>query len=147
MSTQVTLRGRLTRDPELRYGASGTAVVKFAVVTSRRVKDKQTGEYADADTTFWDCVAFGQLAEGCAESLEKGTAVVLQGNAAQEEWTTKDGDKRRSMKVVCEDVAPSLRFASAKVTRSTRDKPASQPSQPADDPWASDAANDSAPPF
>ena len=147
MSTQVTLRGRLVRDPELRYGASGTPVVKFSVVTSRRVRDKQTGEFSDADTTFWDCVAFGQLAEGCAESLEKGTAVVLQGNAAQEEWTTKDGDKRRSMKVVCEDVAPSLRFASAKVTKSTRDKPASRPAQPADDPWAGDATDDSAPPF
>ena len=140
MSTQVTLRGRLTRDPELRYGASGTPVVKFSVVTSRRVRDKQTGEFSDADTTFWDCVAFGQLAEGCAESLEKGTAVVLQGNAAQEEWTTKDGDKRRSMKVVCEDVAPSLRFASAKVTKSTRDRPASRPSQPAEDPWAGDSS-------
>jgi len=140
VSTQVTLRGRLTRDPELRYGASGTPVVKFSVVTSRRVRDKQTGEFSDADTTFWDCVAFGQLAEGCAESLEKGTAVVLQGNAAQEEWTTKDGDKRRSMKVVCEDVAPSLRFASAKVTKSTRDRPASRPAQPAEDPWAGDSS-------
>jgi len=140
VSTQVTLRGRLTRDPELRYGASGTPVVKFSVVTSRRVRDKQTGEFSDADTTFWDCVAFGQLAEGCAESLEKGTAVVLQGNAAQEEWTTKDGDKRRSMKVVCEDVAPSLRFASAKVTKASRDKPASRPAQPAEDPWAGDSS-------
>ncbi|MFZ0227446.1 MAG: single-stranded DNA-binding protein, partial [Mycobacterium sp.] len=110
MSTPVTLRGRLTRDPEMFYSAAGKPVVKFAVVTSRRVKDQQTSEWSDADTTFWDCVAFGQTAENVAESLEKGTAVIVQGNAAQEEWTTKDGEKRRSMKVVVDDVAPSLRF-------------------------------------
>ena len=120
MSTPVTLRGRLTRDPEMRYSAAGKPVTKFAVVTSRRVKDQQSGEWSDADTTFWDCVTFGQLAENCAESLEKGTAVVVVGNASQEEWTTKDGEKRRSMKVVAEDVAPSLRFDSAKVSKAGR---------------------------
>lgn len=135
MSTPVTLKGRLTKDPELKYSGSGKGVVRFSVVTSRRVKDNQTGEWSDADTTFWDCVAFGQLAENIAESLEKGTAVVVQGNAAQEEWTTKEGDKRRSMKVIAEDVAPSLRWASAKVMKAGRDKPAG-PQAAADDPWA-----------
>jgi single-strand DNA-binding protein len=119
MSTQVTLRGRLTRDPELRYSAAGKPVVKFAVVTSRNFKD-QDGAWQEKDTTFWDVVAFGQLAEGCAESLEKGTAVIVQGNAAQEEWTTREGEKRRSMKVTADDVAASLRWASAKVAKSDR---------------------------
>jgi single-strand DNA-binding protein len=139
MSTPVTLRGRLTREPEMRYSAAGKCVTKFAVVTSRRVKDQQTGEYRDADTSFWDCVAFGQLAENCAESLEKGTAVVVTGNAAQEEWTTKEGEKRRSMKVVAEDVAPSLRFASAKIAKASRssDEPKSAASRD-DDPWANE---------
>ena len=138
MSTPVTLRGRLTRDPEMRYSAAGKPVCKFAVVTSRRVKDQQTGEWSDADTTFWDCVAFGQTAENAAESLEKGTAVIVTGNAAQEEWTTKDGEKRRSMKVVVEDVAPSLRFHSAKVAKAARtdDGPKQAPRE--ENSWAND---------
>jgi single-strand DNA-binding protein len=94
MSTVVTLTGRLTADPELRFSASGAPVARFTVVTSRRVKDKQTGEWSDAETSFWDCVAFGQLAENVAESLAKGTAVIVTGRAAQEEWETKVGQKR-----------------------------------------------------
>jgi len=120
MSTDVTLRGRLTRDPELKFSQAGKAVARFSVVTSRRVKDQQSGEWRDESTTFWDCVAFGQLAENCSESLEKGTAVVVTGHASQEEWTTKEGDKRKSIKVVAEDVAPSLRWASAKVAKAGR---------------------------
>lgn len=142
MSTPVTLRGRLTRDPEMRYSAAGKPVVKFAVVTSRRVKDQQSGEWSDADTTFWDCVAFGQLAENVAESLEKGTAIVVTGNAAQEEWETKEGEKRKSMKVVAEDVAPSLRFASAKIAKADR-QAASAPMAAARD----ENPFDSEPPF
>jgi single-strand DNA-binding protein len=117
MSTNVTLTGRLTRDPEVKFSAAGKAVARFAVVTSRRVKDQKTGEWSDADTTFWDCVAFGELAQNVADSLEKGTAVIVTGHAAQEEWTTKDGEKRKSLKVVAEDVAASLRWASAKVMK------------------------------
>jgi single-strand DNA-binding protein len=127
MSTAVTLRGRLTRDPELRFSASGKAVAKFAIVTSRRVKDPQSGEWSDKDTTFWDCVAFGQLAENIAESLEKGTAVIVVGNAASEEWETRDGEKRRSMKVMADEVAPSLRWASAKVMKASRESAAQAP--------------------
>ena len=120
MSTQVTLRGNLTRDPELKYSAAGKPLVRFTVVTSRRVKDQQTGEWRDDSVTFWDCVAFGQLAENAAESLEKGTAVIVQGNAAQEEWETKEGEKRRSMKVMVDDLAVSLRRYSAKVSKAAR---------------------------
>lgn len=120
MSTPVTLKGRLTRDPELKFSANGKPIAIFAVVTSRRFKDQQTGEWEDRDTTFWDCVAFGQLAENAAESLTKGTAVIVTGNAAQEEWTTRDGEKRRSMKVTVDEVAPSLRWASVKVQKAER---------------------------
>jgi single-strand DNA-binding protein len=116
MSTNVTLTGRLTRDPDVKFSPAGKAVARFAVVTSRRVKDRDSGEWSDADTTFWDCVAFGELAQNIADSLEKGTAVIVTGHASQEEWE-KDGQKRRSMKVIAEDVAASLRWASAKVMK------------------------------
>ncbi len=139
MSTPVTLRGRLTRDPELRYSAKGMPVTKFAVVTSRRFKNDQTSEWEDRDTTFWDCVVFGELADHAAESLEKGTAVIVQGNAAQEEWTTKDGEKRRSVKVTVEDVAVSLRFQSAKVAKVARSEGGGQQQAPREEnPWAND---------
>ena len=84
MSTPVNLTGRVVADPELRFSAKGSPVGRFTVVTSRRVRDSATGEWSDADTSFWDCVAFGQLAENIAESLVKGTAVIVSGRAAQE---------------------------------------------------------------
>lgn len=127
MSTQVNLRGRLTRDPEMRFSAKGNPVATFAVVTSKRVKDEQSGEWTDSNVTFWDCVAFGQLAENIAESLEKGTAVVVTGNAYQEEWEDKQGNKRRSLKVTVDDVAPSLRWASAKIAKAERQGAGSRP--------------------
>jgi single-strand DNA-binding protein len=101
------------------------------------VKDQQSGDWSDADTTFWDVVAFGQLGENVAESLVKGSAVLVTGRAAQEEWTTKEGEKRRSMKVVADEVAPSLRFATCKIAKSERSRPAAGNSRQGDaDPWA-----------
>jgi single-strand DNA-binding protein len=140
MSTPVNLAGRMVAEPELRFSAKGQPVVKFTVVTSRRVRDSQTGEWSDADASFRDCVAFGQLAENPAESLGKGTAVIVTGRAAQEEWETKDGQKRRSIKVTAEEVAPSLRFATCKVSKVARSKPAGNGSQAERDPWASEPA-------
>jgi single-strand DNA-binding protein len=124
MSTPVTLTGRTVAEPELRFSAKGQPVARFTVVTSRRVRDSQTGEWSDTDTSFWDCVAFSQLAENVAESLVKGTAVIVTGRAAQEEWETKDGQKRRSIKVTADEVAPSLRFATCKVSKVARSRPA-----------------------
>jgi single-strand DNA-binding protein len=138
MSTPVTLRGRLTRDPEMRFSASGKPVTTFAVVTSRRWKNEASGEWEDKDTTFWDCVAFSSLAENIAESLTKGTAVVVTGSAYQEEWEDKSGQKRRSLKVTADDVAPSLRFASAKISRAERQAAATAAKSGTSDPWAGD---------
>jgi single-strand DNA-binding protein len=138
MSTPVTLRGRLTRDPEMRFSASGKPVTQFSVVTSRRFKDENTGEWKDRDTTFWDCVAFGSLAENIAESLEKGTAAIVIGNAYQEEWEDKNGQKRRSIKVTADEVAPSLRFAAAKISRAERQDAPTAAKTAAEDPWSGD---------
>jgi single-strand DNA-binding protein len=124
MSTTVTLTGRLTADPEMRFSATGTPVAKFTVVTSRRIRDKQSGDWSDADTSFWDCVALGQLAESAAESLTKGIAVLVTGRAAQRTWETKEGEKRRSIEVTVDEVAPSLRWASAKIAKAERSRPA-----------------------
>ena len=144
MSTPVNLTGRLTADPEMRYSAKGQPVARFTVVTSRRVRDAQSGEWSDADTSFWDCVAFGQLAENIGESLTRGTAVIVTGRAAQEEWETKDGQKRRSIKVTADEVAASLRFATCKVSKVERSKVTAgngargQGGQAEPDPWASE---------
>jgi single-strand DNA-binding protein len=132
MSTPVTLTGRLTADPELAYTKQGKAFARFTVVTSRRFKNDQTSEWEDRDTSFWRCVVFGQIAENVTESLLKGTAVVAQGSARQNNWETKEGEKRSSTEVIVDDIAPSLRWASAKVMKAGREKP-TQPA--ADDPW------------
>lgn len=149
MSTPVTLAGRLTADPETRYSARGSPVTRFTVVTSRRVRDSQTGEWSDTDTTFWDCVAFGQLGENAAESLVKGTAVIVTGRAAQEEWEAMDGQKRRSIKVTVDEAAPSLRWATCKVSKVARSKPAGNGTQGQGDadPWASAGGYSDEPPF
>jgi len=119
MSSTMTLVGRLTAAPELRFAAQGgMAVASFTIVTSRRVKDQATGEWSDADTTYWDCKAFKQVAENCAESLDKGMDVVAVGRAVQESWEDKQtGAKRSKIVVRVDEVAVSLRRATAKVTR------------------------------
>lgn len=136
MSTPVTLRGRLTRDPEMRFSASGKPVTQFSVVTSRRYKDETTGEWKDRDTTFWECVAFGTLAENIAESVLKGTAVIVTGNAYQEEWEDKSGNKRKSVKVTADDVAPSLRTAAAKIAKAERQAAPAAAKAAREDQWS-----------
>lgn len=108
MSSKVTLQGRLTRDPELRFTQGGKAVAQFAVVTVRRVKKNDVWE--DEDVTFWDCTAFGDMAENIVESMQKGTSVIVVGNMRQESWNTKEGEKRTSWRVNVDDVAVSVRW-------------------------------------
>jgi single-strand DNA-binding protein len=121
MSTPVTLNGRLTSDPELKFAKSGSAIARFSVVTSRRVMDKATNEWKDEDTSFWNCTAFGALAENVCESLTKGVAVIVTGRAAQESWEDKQtGAKRTAVKVIADEVAPSLRWVTAKITKAER---------------------------
>lgn len=118
MSSTMTLTGRLTSAPELRFSPSGVAVASFTIVTSRRVKDPATGDWSDADTTFWDCKAFKQLAENICESLDKGLEVVAVGRAVQESWEDKQtGQKRSKISVRVDAIGPSLRAATAVVTK------------------------------
>lgn len=121
MSTQVTLTGRIGQDPELKFGNNGKAIARFSVVTSRRVLNRDTNEWSDEDTTWWNCTAFGPLAENIAESLTSGCAVIVVGRAYNESWNDKNtGEKRTAMKVIADEVAPSLKYATAKVTKAQR---------------------------
>lgn len=157
MSTPVHLAGRLTGDPELRFAPSGVAVAKFTVVTSRRVKDGD--EWKDADTSYWDCVAFKQTAENVCESLQRGMAVIVAGKMAQRSYETREGEKRKTFEVTVDNVGPDLRFATAKVVKAQRQGGQADPyggqgrggrqPGPAEDPWATSTAgpNDTDPPF
>lgn len=122
MSTSVTLTGRLGGTPELAFSQSGKAVAKFSVVTDRRQLNKQTNEWESTGTTWWRCVAFGELAENLCETFaEKGAAVIVVGRVEEETWNDKNsGQKRSAMKVVVEEIGPSLRYATAKVTKANR---------------------------
>jgi single-strand DNA-binding protein len=117
MSSKVTLQGRLTRDPELRFTQGGTALAQFSVVTVRRAKNT-AGEWEDQDVSFWDCTAFGQMAENIVESMEKGTNVIVTGSMRQENWQTKEGDKRTSWRVNVDDVGVSVRWKSLSEAKS-----------------------------
>jgi single-strand DNA-binding protein len=145
MSSTITLTGRLVASPELRFSGSGVAVAAFTIVTSRRVKDPASGEWSDADTTYWDCKAFKQLAENIVESLDKGLEVIAVGRVVQESWEDKQtGQKRSKMSVRVDSIGPSLRGATAKVQKSGGSgqgrqdfQQARQAQQASEDPWAS----------
>jgi len=89
---QVTIVGNLTRDPELRYTPNGSALVKFGVAVSRRFKDEATGQWKDAETSFFDVTAWRQLAENIAESLTQGSRVVVVGRLRTNQWETAEGE-------------------------------------------------------
>lgn len=107
MSSSVSLNGRLTRDPELRFTHGGKAVAQFSVVTSRRFNDN--GTWTDKDVSFWDCTAFGEMAERICEDLHKGSSVIVSGQMRQETWE-KDGQKKYAWRVLVDDVGESMKW-------------------------------------
>jgi single-strand DNA-binding protein len=117
---QVVIVGNLTRDPELRYTPNGAALVKFGVAVSRRVKDDVTGQWKDAETSFFNVTAWRSLAENVAESLTQGTRVVVVGRLRTNSWETPEGDKRSTVEIEAEEIGPSLKWASAKIERQGR---------------------------
>lgn len=118
--TTITLVGNLVDDPELRFTPSGAAVAKFRVASTPRYLDKTTNEWKDGESLFLQCNIWRQAAENVAESLTKGMRVILTGRLKQRSYETKEGEKRTVFEVEVDEVGPSLRNATAKVTRTQR---------------------------
>ena len=139
--TTITMIGNLVDDPELRFTPSGAAVAKFRVASTPRYLDKATNEWKDGESLFLQCQIWRQAAENVAESLTKGMRVILSGRLKQRSYETKEGEKRTVFEVEVDEVGPSLRNATAKVTRTQRAAGggAAVPAAVAsfnDDPWA-----------
>ncbi|HET9893766.1 MAG TPA: single-stranded DNA-binding protein [Streptosporangiaceae bacterium] len=143
--TPITLVGNLTDDPQLKYTPGGQAVANFTVASTPRYFDKNSNEWKNGDPLFLRCNVWRQAAENVAESLVKGTRVIVQGRLKQRSYETKEGEKRTVYEVEVDEVGPSLTFASASVRKTERSygngnggshNGRQQQQQPADDPWA-----------
>jgi single-strand DNA-binding protein len=118
----VTVIGNITRDPELRFTATGQATTSFGVAVNRRWQNRQSNEWEEA-TSFFDVVCWRELADNVAESLGKGARVIVTGRLEQRSWETQEGDKRSKVEIVADEVGPSLRWATAKVEKNDRRTP------------------------
>jgi single-strand DNA-binding protein len=157
--TTITVIGNLVDDPELRFTPSGAPVANFRIASTPRTFDRQSNEWKDGDTLFLSCAVWRQAAENVAESLQRGMRVIVQGRLKSRQYETREGEKRTVFEIDVEEVGPSLRSASAKVTKTQRSGGGGgysgggggggysggggQQSAPADDPWASPAPSQS----
>jgi len=153
--TIITVVGNLVDHPELRFTPSGAAVANFRLASTPRQFDRQTGEWKDGDTLFLSCAVWRQAAENVAESLEKGMRVIVQGRLKIRQFERQDGSRGQSTEIDVDEVGPSLRSATAKVTRASRSGGqggysgggggGGQQPAPANDPWAAPAGGGNAP--
>jgi len=118
--TVITVIGNLTNDPELRFTPSGAAVASFTVASTPRTLDRESNQWKDGDPLFLRCSVWRQYAENVAESLTKGMQVMVQGRLKQRSYETREGEKRTVVELDVDDVGPTLRFSTAKVTKSQR---------------------------
>ncbi|ORB72720.1 single-stranded DNA-binding protein [Mycobacterium scrofulaceum] len=171
--TTITVVGNLTADPELRFTPSGAAVANFTVASTPRIYDRQSGEWKDGEALFLRCNIWREAAENVAESLTRGSRVIVTGRLKQRSFETREGEKRTVFEVEVDEIGPSLRYATAKVNKASRSggggggggggfgggggarQGGSAPASgaPADDPWGSAPASgsfgggDDEPPF
>ena len=157
--TTITIVGNLVDDPELRFTASGVAVANFRVASTPRAFDRQSNEWKDGESLFLSCSVWRQYAENVAESLTKGTRVIVSGRLKQRSYETNSGEKRTVFEIDVEDVGPALRSATAKVSKVSRsgaggsgggggfDSGSTGRGTSNDDPWASGPAAADEPPF
>jgi single-strand DNA-binding protein len=121
--TVITVVGNLVDDPELRFTPSGAAVANFRIASTPRIYDRQSGEWRDGDTLFLTCSVWRQAAENVAETLQKGMRAIVQGRLKSRQYETREGEKRTVFEIDVDEVGPSLRSATAKVTRAMRSGP------------------------
>jgi single-strand DNA-binding protein len=163
--TTITVIGNLTDDPDLRFTPSGAAVANFTVASTPRFFDKQTNEWKDGDALFLRCSIWRQAAENVAESLHRGTRVIVSGRLRQRSYETREGEKRTVFELDVDEIGPSLKYATAKLTKTTRSggsgdgggggndpwatgaSSSGGQSAPANDPWAAPAGGSDEPPF
>src|SRR5690606_34919157 len=110
----ITIIGNVTRDPELRYLTSGTALAQLGVAVNRRYM--QNNEWQE-ETSFFDVVCWRDLADNVSESISKGDRIIVTGRLEQRSWETQDGDKRSKVEIVADEVGPSLRWATARIEK------------------------------
>ena len=141
--TVITVVGNLTADPELRFTPSGAAVANFTVASTPRTFDRASNEWKDGDALFMRCSIWRQAAENVAESLTRGARVVVTGRLKQRSYETKEGEKRTVVELEVDEIGPSLRYATAKVNKTSRGGGfgGSGSSGPSDDPWSTPAAS------
>ncbi|MFD7402993.1 single-stranded DNA-binding protein [Streptomyces sp. NPDC059866] len=140
--TPITIIGNLTADPELKFTDSGQALAKFTVASTPRTFDREANQWKDGTSTFFRCAAWRALAEHVAESLGKGSRVVLSGRIRQHDWKTPEGENRSMLAVEVDDIGASLRFT----TVSINGKRGNGSADASGDPWATDG-NAAKPPF
>jgi len=115
----ITVVGNVTRDPELKFLNSGQAAVRLSVAVNRRWQNKQTQEWEER-VSYFEVQGYGALAENAANSLQKGARVIVTGRLEQRSWETENGDKRSVVEINADEIAPSLRYATAVVTKTPR---------------------------
>jgi single-strand DNA-binding protein len=168
--TIITVIGNLTADPELRFTPSGAAVANFTVASTPRIFDRQTNEWKDGEALFLRCNIWREAAENVAESLTRGSRVIVQGRLKQRSFETREGEKRTVVELEVDEIGPSLKYATAKVNKASRSggggggfgsggggsrnaAPAGGSDAKQDDPWGSAPASgsfsggDDEPPF
>ena len=118
--TVITIIGNLTNDPELRFTPSGAAVANFTVASTPRNFDRQSNEWKDGETLFMRCSVWREAAENVAESLTRGTRVIVSGRLRSRTYDTKEGEKRTVVELEVDEVGPSLRYATTKVSKTSR---------------------------
>jgi single-strand DNA-binding protein len=118
MDNSITIVGNLTRDPEIRFTANGTAMATLGVAVNRRWRGND-GEFQE-QTSFFDCVLWRELAENAGDSLSKGDRVIITGRLEQRSWDTPEGEKRYKIEIIADEVGPSIRWATASVTRNAK---------------------------
>lgn len=142
--TIITVVGNATADPEMRYTQSGLPVVSLTIASTPRSFDRASGEWKDSDTLFLRCSAWRDLAEHIAGSVTKGTRLIATGRLRQRSYQDREGNQRTSIELEVDEIGPSLRYATAQVTRAASSNGA--PAKPtAEDAWAQPAANDDGP--